>query len=165
MLADFNISFIHDQIIQMMNDIINLYLVIKEDNEKRAKLTIRTVLMSLNKWDLNVFYKYYEMFHNTLFKIKRDNTLSSEKINAREVAFALLTQIKLIVNSYNDDDILRDIIEKDFSTLKNKNFHLFRCLDNKFIINITQIESITEFREFIKNIIINSSNELLKKYF
>ena len=113
-------SYTHDNIISIMNDIIGLYLVIKNSNSNndsnsninnRAKLTIKTILMSLCKQDIdNTFYKYYDLFKNILFKIKNDKVLNPEEINNREVAFALLTQIKLIIDSYwkNSDNIVNN---------------------------------------------------------
>ena len=69
-------SYTHDNIISIMNDIIGLYLVIKNNNNdsnnnnNRAKLTIKTILMSLCKQDIdNTFYKYYDLFKNILFII------------------------------------------------------------------------------------------------
>lgn len=189
-------SYTHDNIISIMNDIIGLYLVIKNtnndsnNNNNRAKLTIKTILMSLCKQDIdNTFYKYYDLFKNILFKIKNDKVLNPEEINNREVAFALLTQIKLIIDSYwkNDDsdnstvnnnnnsnnnsttnnNTLKDIIEKGFSTLDNQNFYLFKDMNNnEFITNINQIkDNIKEFKLFCQNMIINCSKELLEKYF
>lgn len=176
-------SYTHDNIISIMNDIIGLYLVIKNtnndsnSNNNRAKLTIKTILMSLCKQDIdNTFYKYYDLFKNILFKIKDDKVLNPEEINNREVAFALLTQIKLIIDSYwnnsDNDDItnnntLKDIIEKGFSTLDNQNFYLFKDMNNnKFITNINQIkDNIKEFKLFCQNMIIDCSKELLEKYF
>ena len=178
-------SYTHDNIISIMNDIIGLYLVIKNtnndsnnSNSNRAKLTIKTILMSLCKQDIdNTFYKYYDLFKNILFKIKDDKViLNPEEINNREVAFALLTQIKLIIDSYwknsNNDNItnnntLKDIIEKGFSTLDNQNFYLFKDMNNnEFITNINQIkDNIKEFKLFCQNMIIDCSKELLEKYF
>ena len=62
-------SYTHDNIISIMNDIIGLYLIIKNNsnysnndsnnNNNRAKLTIKTILMSLCKQDIdNIFYIY-----------------------------------------------------------------------------------------------------------
>ena len=178
-------SYTHDNIISIMNDIIGLYLVIKNtnndsnNNNNRAKLTIKTILMSLCKQDIdNTFYKYYDLFKNILFKIKNDKVilLNPEEINNREVAFALLTQIKLIIDSYwknsNNDNItnnntLKDIIEKGFSTLDNQNFYLFKDMNNnEFITDINQIkDNIKEFKLFCQNMIIDCSKELLEKYF
>ena len=178
-------SYTHDNIISIMNDIIGLYLVIKNtnndsnNNNNRAKLTIKTILMSLCKQDIdNTFYKYYDLFKNILFKIKNDKVilLNPEEINNKEVAFALLTQIKLIIDSYwknsNNDDInnnntLKDIIEKGFSTLDNQNFYLFKDMNNnEFITDINQIkDNIKEFKLFCQNMIIDCSKELLEKYF
>ena len=180
-------SYTHDNIISIMNDIIGLYLVIKNNNSNsssntnnnRVKLTIKTILMSLCKQDIdNTFYKYYDLFKNILFKIKDDKVilLNPEEINNREVAFALLTQIKLIINSYwknsDNDDItnnntLKDIIEKGFSTLDNQNFYLFKDMNNnEFITDINQIkDNIKEFKLFCQNMIIDCSKELLEKYF
>ena len=172
-------SYTHDNIISIMNDIIGLYLIIKNtnndsnNNNNRAKLTIKTILMSLCKQDIdNTFYKYYDLFKNILFKIKNDKVLNPEEINNREVAFALLTQIKLIIDSYwknddNNNNTLKDIIEKGFSTLDNQNFYLFKDMNNnEFITNINQIkDNIKEFKLFCQNMIIDCSKELLEKYF
>lgn len=162
-----NISYTKSNIIQIMMDTIGLYLIIKKDNENRAKLTIKTILMSLYKNDINVFYRYYDIFTNTLFKIKKDNILNNEDINIREVALALLTQIKLIVDSYNDNNILKDIIEKCFSNLNNKNFYLFKLDNSNYITNINQIENnkIELFIETIKDIISNSAIDVYDRLF
>jgi hypothetical protein len=164
-IDNYNSSYTHDKIISIMNDTIGLYLVIKKDNENRAKLTIKTILMSINKNDIDTFNKYYKLFNDTLFKIKNEKILNDEEIHNRDVAFALLTQIKFIIDSYNNDDVLRDIIEKDFSNLDEQNFYLFEDTNNNFITNIHQIENIQEFKLFCKNIIIDCSEELLKNYF
>ena len=175
-------SYTHYNIISIMNDIIGLYLIIKNNSNdsnsninNRAKLTIKTILMSLCKQDIdNTFYKYYDLFKNILFKIKDDKVLNPEEINNREVAFALLTQIKLIIDSYwknddsnNDNNTLKDIIEKGFSTLDNQNFYLFKDMNNnEFITDINQIkDNIKEFKLFCQNMIIDCSKELLEKYF
>lgn len=171
-----NSSYTYNSILSIINDIIGLYLVIKKDNKNRAKLTIKTILMSLVKQDLNTFYKYYDLFKNALFKIQNDKILNNEEINNREVSFALLTQIKLILDSYYNNinnnvnnnlnnNILKDIIEKGFSNLDNQNFYLFQDLNNNFITNINQVEDISQFKLFCFNTVIGCCKELLERYF
>ena len=174
-MSNINVQYTQLHIIQIMTDVIGLYLIIKKDSENRAKLTVKTILMSLFKNDLNVFYKYYDMFRTTLFKIKKDKILNDKEINIREVAFSLLMQIKLIVDSYynmdnyNNDVTLNEIIKKRFSDLNNKNFYLFKVDDNdnknNFLTNIDQIESKTEFAKTIKNIMSNSAKKVLDENF
>lgn len=165
-----NTQYTQSHIVQIMTDVIGLYLVIKKDNKNRAKLTVRTILMSLFKDDLNVFYKYYDMFKDTIFKIKKDGVLNDDEINIRDVAFSLLTQIKLIVDGYNNNDIIpKDIIEKGFFDLSDKNFYLFKLNDNNnsnnFLISINQIENKTEFVKTTKDITSNSAKDVFRRYF
>ena len=165
-MLNINTQYTQSHIIQIMTDIIGLYLIIKKDNKNRAKLTVKTILMSLFKNDLNVFYRYYDMFRDTLFKIKKDKILNNEEINIRDAAFSLLTQIKLIVDGYNNNDItLKDIIEKGFFDLSDKNFYLFKLNNDKnFLTNINQIENKTEFIKTIKEIVSNCAKNVFEKF-
>lgn len=166
-MANYNIdnNYIHQKLTQIISDTISLYLIIKKDSINRAKITVKTILTSLQKQDLDTFYKYYDIFRITLFNIKSSNTFSEEEINNRDVAFGLLTQIKYLVD--DDLNIQRNIVEKHFSSIHDKDsFCLFKIKDTDlFINNYSQIEDTEDFKMYCRKIVYECAGEFLKKYF
>ena len=159
-------NYTYQKLTQIIDDTIGLYLIIKKDNKNRAKLTVKTILTSLQKRDFDTFYKYYEIFKTTLFNIKSSNLLDNEQINIREVAFGLLTQVKLILD--DDFNIKKDVVEKQFCTVNNneKPFYLFKTTDSDTFINdYSQIENNQEFKQYSCKIVCECASEFLKKYF
>lgn len=155
-------SYISKNINTIIENIIGLYLIIKQDNKNRAKITIKTVLQSIVKEDINVFNKYYKLFTETLDKIKQDNTMTKLELDNRQLAFNLLTQIKFIVDSDASDGILEKILSCGFSHIDKQNFYLFKIKNSdNFVTNITELEDIAQFKLFCHNTLINCCNNLL----
>lgn len=158
-------NYTYQKLIQIISDTIGLYLIINKDTANRAKLTTKTILTSLQKQDFDTFYKYYDIFKAALFNVKSNSSLSDEEINNREVAFGLLTQIKLLLD--NDLNIQKSIVEKRFCSIGNEDsFYLFKIKDtDTFVSNHFQIESKEDFRKFCHKIVCECASEFLKKYF
>lgn len=156
-------EFIHDRIATIMNDIIGLYLVIHTNNKNRAKITIKTILKSLEKQDLNTFNKYYNLFSSAITNIDQNTELTTDEKNTRKVAFGLLTQIKLLIDA---KDNTANLVEKGFCTIQDKCFYLFKTKsNNNFITNYNQIQNKEEFILYCTNMVFTTAAELLSKYF
>lgn len=121
--------------------------------------------MSLQKQDLDTFYKYYDIFKITLFNIKSSNTFSEEEINNRDVAFGLLAQVKNLLD--DDLNIQKNIVEKCFCAINDEPpFYLFKIKDTDLFINdYSQIEDTEDFKMYCRKIVYECASEFLKKYF
>lgn len=164
-IFDFNYSY--EKISKIVEHVVGLYLSVREDNKNRAKITIKTMLMSLDKKDLNTFSKYYEIFKDTLINNIENNDKFDEKAkNIRRVTFGLLTQIQLLFD--NNVEVKKDIVEKGFCNLENKGelFYMFKYKDvDKFIISYDEVQDKKQFEEDLKSVVYKVAKDALNKFF
>ncbi|MDR0571268.1 MAG: hypothetical protein LBG48_00285 [Rickettsiales bacterium] len=166
-----DIIYTASKITQIFMDTAELYLtivdILKTKSEPAARLTIKTILMSLQKKDYITFFRYVDMFSDLLKQIEENKNMTEDNLKLCRVAFGFLLQIKILVNSTNKEDYFK-IVDYGFYTLDNGDnmFFLFFTKDtNEPIIDYSIIENKEEFKNMVKNIVTECANDVLKKYF
>lgn len=162
-LSNIDRGFLTERITQMMENLCSLYLVIKKDSENRAKITIKTILTALHKRDMAIVNRYYELFSDEFNNaIKLNNTeITEDKKKIINVAFGLLVQLKLLIDSSK----INDVVEKGFYTLEHPQlFYLFKTLDGKVIKNASIIENKDKFITYYQNVFFECAESMLKNF-
>jgi hypothetical protein len=169
--SSLDISYTASKIIQMLKDTAELYLTIintlKTKPESAAKLTIKTMLMSLQKKDYATFFKYVDLFFNLLKQVEKIENITKENLDLCNVAFGFLSQIKLLIDAENEEEFSK-IAEYGFYTLdggENMFYLFFNRGTNEPIANYSDVEDKEEFKNTVKNIVAECAKNILENYF
>jgi hypothetical protein len=165
-----DIDYTNSKVAQMLLDTIELYLItvsgLKIKSESAIKLTIKTMLMSLQKRDYATFFKYVDLFSDLLKQREREKNLTKENSELYKTAFGFLSQIKLLVDTANDEEYYK-IVEHGFYILDEKNmFYLFFDKNtNEPITSYSSIENKEKFKTTVRDIVTECASNILKEYF